>query len=1016
MKLTEYTFKKRTFAYVATILIILGGLQTYLHLGRLEFPNFTIKTALVITSYPGASAEEVEQEVTDVIETAVQQLGQVDEVRSISRAGSSTIYVDVKTTYDSDEIPQIWDELRRKVNDAQRLLPSGAGPSMVNDDFGDVYGVFFAVSGDGFTYRELEDYVKILRRELLLVKDVAGVETYGDQTETVYLEISRAKMTELGVCLNDIVNTLNNQGKASDGGRVRVNDQYVRIVPTGGFGSLEDMKNLVIRCGAQSGEVILRDLVEIQRGYADPPQYLLMYNGKPALGIGVSTTADGNVVTMGKAVRKRMEELSIHAPAGMEIGLIAYQSDTVTTALNGFVINFVEAVGIVIIVLFITMGLASGMMMGFILMVTILGTFIGMRVMGITLQTISLGGLILSLGMLVDNAIVVTEGILVRVKSGIPRLQAALEACTQSAWPLLGATIVAILAFAGIGTSPDSTGEFLGSLFKVIGISLGFSWILALTLIPLFCVRFFPSAKKFTENNPYAGRFFTGYRKLLDLCLKRRAVVLVVLIALVALAVIGFGHVEKTFFPASDRPQFMIDFWLPEGTHIEETAGNIARIAEYVRNMEGVTATTTFVGRGSLRFILTYDPEQLNSSYGQTLVTVDDYRTIKDMVEPLRKYLSQNFPNAEYKIKPFFHGPKFGAGIEARFSGPDPEVLRNLAGQAKAVMDNDGGAVVIRDNWRQPVETIQPVVSEAVARRTGVTRPDVSRAVQTAFDGQTVGMYREGDTLLPIVLRLPEKERDSVELLSDVRVFAPSAGQSMSLHNIVTEFQTVWENPIVWRYDRKRTITAMCDPLVGNADPVFARLRPQIEAIPLPPGYELEWGGEYEHSLEANEGLFKMVPLFFLGMVLTILAMFNSIRQTLIIFLCLPLAIVGIAGAFLLSGKTFDFSSTLGFLGLFGMLIKNGVVLIDQINIERGAGKALSDAILDSSVSRLRPVCMASLTTILGMAPLIWDPFFGAMALTIIGGLAFGTVLTLVIVPVLYSVFHGKQAVGDSSP
>jgi len=1010
VKLTEYAFKKSTFAYVATVLIMVGGLYSYINLGRLEFPTFTIKTALVITSYPGASPEEVEQEVTDVIETAIQQLGQVDEVRSFSRAGFSTIYVDVKTTYDSDEIPQIWDELRRKVNDAQILLPPGAGPSIVNDDFGDEYGVFFAVYGAGFSYRELYDYVKILRRELLLVKDVASVEVYGAQTETVYLEISRAKMNELGVCLNDIINTLNNQGKPADGGRVKVNERYVRIVPTGGFDSIEDMKNLVVRCGSQSGEVILRDLVDIRRGYQDPPEVLLYYNGKPAVGIGISTTSDGNVVTMGEAVRKRMDELAVNAPAGIEIGVIAYQSDTVTTALNGFVLNFIEAVAIVIVVLFLTMGLASGMLMGFILLLTIFGTFIGMRVLGINLQMISLGGLILALGMLVDNAIVVTEGILVRVKSGTPRMRAAMEACSQTAWPLLGATIVAILAFAAIGTSPDSTGEFLGSLFKVIGVSLGFSWVLALTLIPLFCVRFFPSAKKYTDNDPYASVFFVKYRKFLDLCLKRRGAVLGVLISLVVLAIIGFGHVEKTFFPTSDRPQFMVDFWLPEGAHIEETVQDLARVSDHIRQMEGVTATTTFVGRGSLRFILTYDPEQANTSYGQVLVSVKDYRRIKGMVEPLRKYLSDNFPNAEYKIKPFFHGPNFGARIEARFSGPDPVVLRRLANQAKDLMEKDNGAIVIRDNWRQPVETIRPVVSEAVARRTGVTRPDVSNAVQVAFEGKTVGLYREGDTLIPITLRLPEAERDHVEKLADVQVFAPATGQSLSLQNIVTDFETVWENPLIWRYDRKRTITAMCDPLVGNTDPLFARLRPQIEAIPLPPGYELEWGGEYEMSVEANEGLFKMVPLFFLAMVLTILAMFNSIRQTILIFLCLPLAIVGVAGAFLLSGAAFDFSSTLGFLGLFGMLIKNCVVLIDQINIDLSEGKAMHDAILDSSVSRLRPVCMASLTTILGMAPLIRDPFFGAMSLTIIGGLTFGTALTLVIVPVLYALFYRKEA------
>ncbi|MBU2488748.1 MAG: efflux RND transporter permease subunit [Proteobacteria bacterium] len=1015
MKLTEYALEKKTFAYVMAFCFLVGGLFAYKNLGRLEFPAFTIKTALVITSYPGASPAEVEQEVTEPIESAIQQLGQVKEIRSISRAGLSIIFVDVKNQYDSARIPQIWDELRRKVGDIQMRLPPGAGPSLVNDDFGDEYGVFFAVYGDGFSYRELKDYAKLLRRELLLVRDVASVEIYGDQPETVYLEISRARLAELGGCVQNVVATLNNQSQVADGGRVQVGGDYIRVLPTGGFTTLEDMENLIVHCGPQGGEIHLKDVARIRRGYLEPPQCLMMYNGKPALGLGIATTSDGNVVTMGEAVKKRISELSQLAPTGMEMGVIAFQSETVTRSLRGFVVNFAEALAIVFLVLFAAMGLASGMLMGVILVLTILGTFLGMRWMGISLQIISLGALVLALGMLVDNAIVVTEGILVRVKSGVPRRQAALETCAKTAWPLLGATAVAIMAFAAIGTSQDVTGEFLGSLFKVMAISLGLSWVLALTLTPLFCVQFLPSAKGFVKNDPYSGRIFRKYRWFLDQCLRRRLVTLAVLAAVVVLAVLGFGRTKMSFFPASDRPQFMVDFWRPEGAHIQETSRDLERIAEYIQGLEGVTATSTFVGRGALRFILTYNPEQPNPAYGQVLATVDDFRKIKKILPDLENHLRENFPDAEYKLKEFFYGPPVGARIEARFSGPDPKVLRNLSEQARAIMAQDPDAIIIRDNWRQPVETILPVISEGAARRTGVTRPDVARAIQASFTGRTVGLYREGEDLLPVILRLPGDERDRVEDLQDVQVFAPAAGKPVPLGQVVTELATSWENPIIWRYDRKPTISVWCDPGDGDANGLFSRLRPRIEALEMAPGYQLEWGGEYEKQVEANTGLFSMVPMFFLLMVLTILGMFNSLRQTLIIFLTLPLAIVGVTGAFLLTGKPFDFNCTLGFLGLSGMLIKNAVVLIDQINQDIQTGKRRHTAILDSSVSRLRPVCMASVTTIFGMFPLLPDPFFGAMSLTIIGGLAFGTVLTLIIVPVLFALFYRVRPLAAQS-
>lgn len=1005
MKITEYAISKKTVAYFLTLILIGGGLWSFQKLGKLEFPSFTIKTAVIGTSYPGASAVQVEQEVTDRIEKAVQQMSQIKEVRSISQTGLSIVYVDIKDEYFSDTIPQIWDELRRKVSDAQVRLPPGAGPSMVNDDFGDVYGVFFAISGEGYTYEEIKDYADFLKREVLLVEGVAGVEIWGDQQEVIYLEISRSRMAELGISMEMLVNTLNRQNQLVEAGRVEVDGEDVRINPTGGFAAVEELGDLLVSSNQQGNLIYLKDVVTIRRGYQDPPQWGMYYNGRQALGLGISTVDGGNVVEMGRAVRDRIDQLKGEAPVGMELEVIAYQSDLVSASISAFVVNLVEAVGIVIAVLCLTMGLSSGILMGTILLLTILGTFIAMQAMAINLQMISLGALILALGMLVDNAIVVTEGILVRIQQGMNRVSAALETVRQTAWPLLGATFVAILAFASIGTSTDTTGEFLKSLFMVMGISLGLSWVLAITLTPLFCVQFLPRQKNGQSSDPYNGKFFTFYRRSLDFCLRHRLASLATLAALMAAAIVGFGFVENNFFPNDSRNQFMINFWNPEGTHIVRTTADLERMEAYLAEMEGIDATTTFVGQGALRFVLTYEPQMPNTSYGQILVTVNDHRSIDGLIERLRKDLADRFPDAQIMLKKFVRGPDTGGKIEARFQGPDTALLRKLSEQARAIMAADPAAVEIHDDWRQQVLVLRPQVAEAAARRLGITRPQIANALAMNFSGKTIGLYREENRLIPITVKAPANERGTANQVDNISLFSPLSGSATPLRQVVTDVQTEWENSIIRRENRIRTITAICNPLYGNASVLFNRLKPQIEAMELPRGYELKWGGEYESSSDAQAGLMQMMPLFFLAMVFTVVILFNAVRQTLIIFLCLPLAAIGVAAGLLFFQEPFGFMCLLGFIGLSGMLIKNAVVLIDQIDLEIRDGKDPYTAVLDSSVSRLRPVTMAALTTVLGMLPLLSDVFFVGMSVTIMGGLTFGTVLTLVVVPLLYSSF-----------
>jgi multidrug efflux pump subunit AcrB len=1001
MNPASFALRKRTVMVVFTVMLIGAGILSYKLLGRLEDPTFTIKTALVVTPYPGASSLEVEEEVTDKVEEAIQQLGQLKEIRSISQEGRSVIFVDIKDEYKSYQLPQIWDELRRKVGAAQMRLPPGAGPCIVNDDFGDVYGVFFAITGDGYSYADLKTYADDLKRELLLCDDVARIQLWGVRQEVIYVEMDRAKMAELGLSPQAIFGTLHAQNLVTQSGKTRMGEEYVRITPTGDFTSEEMIGDLII--GGPDSLVRLRDVATIRRGYSEPPANLMHYNGQPAIGLGISTVDGGNVIVMGESIKKRLKALESTQPLGMELHAINYQSENVAESVHIFVINLVEAVVIVIVLLMLFMGWQSGLLIGAILILTILGTFIVMWLTAIDLQKISLGALIVALGMLVDNAIVVADGILVRVEKGESREEAAQDVVRDTQWPLFGATLVAILAFAAIGFAPGNVGEFCRSLFYVLAISLGLSWILAVTITPLFCVWFL-RIPDVHDVDPYDRPMFRVYRRFLHLALRVRWLTLLVALMIMWVSLYGFRFVDQYFFPDSTRRQFYVDYWRFEGSRIEQTAADVTQVESYIAGLEGVRSTSTFIGEGALRFILPYNYESPNTSYAQVLVDVDDYRRIPKLIHDIQQHLDQTLTEAEARVHRFANGPPVNYRIETRLRGPDIDELRRLAKQAKDIMRQED-VVNLRDDWRTPVKTIRPVFSEAQARRTGITRDALSQALQWTYNGIRVGLYREGDELLPILARAPANERRSPESMLDVQIWSPLLHKSIPLRQVVTKVETRWEPPLIHRRNRQRVMTVQCNPRAGLADPLFQRLRPKIEAISLPAGYSLEWGGEYEQSEKGRAPLRKAFPICLLGMFLIIVWLFNSIRRPLIIFLCVPLAIIGVTGGLLLFHIPFGFMAILGFLGLSGMLIKNAVVLIDQIALDLNAGKAPYQAVLDAAVSRMRPVLMASGTTILGMAPLIVDPFYSGMAATIMSGLLVGTFLTLVMVPMFYCMF-----------
>ncbi|EPA0544893.1 efflux RND transporter permease subunit VmeI [Vibrio sp. Vb0937] len=1011
--IAAYFIRNRVISWMFALIFLIGGIAAFFGLGRLEDPAFTIKDAMVVTSYPGATPQQVEEEVTYPIEKAIQQLTYVDEVNSISSRGLSQITVTMKNNYGPDDLPQIWDELRRKVNDLKGTLPPGVNEPQVIDDFGDVYGILLAVTGDGYSYKELLDYVDYLRRELELVDGVSKVSVSGQQQEQVFIEVSMKKLSSIGLAPDTVFNLLSTQNVVSDAGAIRIGDEYIRIQPTGEFQSVEELGDLLITESGAQGLIFLKDVAEIKRGYVEVPNNIINFNGSLALNVGVSFAEGVNVVEVGKAFDHRLAELKYQQPVGIEISEIYSQPKEVDKSVSGFVVSLAQAVGIVIIVLLFFMGLRSGLLIGLILLLTVLGTFIFMKYLAIDLQRISLGALVIALGMLVDNAIVVVEGILIGTQKGRTRLQAATDIVTQTKWPLLGATVIAVTAFAPIGLSEDSTGEYCGTLFTVLLISLMLSWFTAISLTPFFADIFFKGQKikqgEGEENDPYNGVIFVIYKKFLQFCMRRAWFTVVVLIAGLAASVYGFTFVKQAFFPSSTTPIFQLDVWMPEGTDIRATNTTLKELESWLAKQEHVDHITTTAGKGLQRFMLTYAPEKSYAAYGEITTRMENYEALKPLMAKFREYLKANYPEINYKLKQIELGPGGGAKIEARIIGSDPTVLRTIAAQVKDIMYADPQATNIRHDWRERTQVLEPQFNESQARRYGITKSDVDDFLSMSFSGMTIGLYRDGTTLMPIVARLPEDERIDIRNIEGMKIWSPAQSEFIPLQQVTMGYDMRWEDPIIVRKNRKRMLTVMADPdILGEetASTLQKRLQPQIEAIQLPPGYSLEWGGEYESSGDAQESLFTTMPMGYLFMFLITVFLFNSIKEPLIVWLTVPLALIGVTTGLLALNTPFGFMALLGFLSLSGMVLKNGIVLLDQIEIEMKSGKEAYDAVVDAAVSRVRPVCMAAITTILGMIPLLPDIFFKPMAVTIMFGLGFATVLTLIVVPVLYRLFH----------
>ncbi|HCE1836367.1 multidrug efflux RND transporter permease subunit VmeV [Vibrio parahaemolyticus] len=1010
MNIAEYSIKNKVISWLFIVILAIGGVTSFLELGRLEDPAFTIKDAMIVATYPGATSKEVEEELTYPLEKEIRKLPYIDRITSTSSNGMSQIMVSMKMDYGPDELPQIWDEMRRKINDLQPTLPQGVQSLQIIDDFGDVYGVMLMLTGDDYDYVELKRYADHLRREIELVDGVGKVDIAGDQQEMLFVEISLDRLASLNLDMNVVSGLLNQQNNVVSAGEVMVNGESLVIRPSGTLNTVQALENLIIH-GRDTGNLIrLKDVAMITRGIQEKPGNMILFNGKKAINIGISFASGVNVVEVGERLNAELSSLESIKPAGLDMSYFYNQAQEVDDSVKAFVISLAEAVAIVIIVLLFTMGLRSGVIIGVVLLLTVFGTFILMNYNNIELHRISLGALIIALGMLVDNAIVVVEGILVGLKKGRTKVQAAVDIVKQTQWPLLGATVIAITAFAPIGLSQDATGEFMGSLFWVLCFSLFLSWVTAITLTPFLADLLLKEEEKDTngeDEDPYKGWLFVVFGALLKFSLRFRWMTVAAMVALLVGAVIAFGNVKQQFFPPSNTPMFYVDMWMPEGTDIRQTIKQAETVESYIRQQDDIDFVSVSIGQGLQRFALTYQPEKSYEAYAQFQVRTTDRDNMFKLLHKLDDNLAKTFDEPTFQFKLMEFGPSPASKIEARIAGPDPKVLRELAVQVEDILHTDPGARNIRHDWRERTKELVPVFNESKARRLGISKEDLSSTLQMAFGGSTFGVLRDGTHTLPIMMRLPEAERVDFESLQNVKIWSPSLQTYIPVDQIIDGVELDWSEPLIQRRDRKRTLTVLADHDVLSDDTaasLFARVQPKVMALHIPEGYEITWGGEYESSKDAQEGLFGSLPMGYLLMFIITILLFNSIKKPLVIWFTVPLSIIGVAFGLLTTNMPFSFTAFLGLLSLSGMILKNGIVLLDQINLELESGKDPYLAIVDSAISRVRPVSMAALTTILGMIPLVFDAFFGSMAITIMAGLGFATVLTLIVVPVMFAI------------
>lgn len=1038
--ISKWAFRNRNLVYFFIAVLLLGGVYSSYQMSKLEDPEVKVKLAMVVTTYPGASAHQVELEVTDVLEKTIRTMGNVDNVESYSYNDLSLIQVELLSTVKDENVEQCWDMLRRKVRDAGASLPNGVGTPVVKDDFGNVYGMFYALTGDGLPDRELADYAELVKRELVAIPGVDRVDLYGRRSECINISLLQDRMANLGVKPAEVLATLNGQNKTTYTGYFKNGDNRIRLEVSDKFKTVEDIGRMIIQ-GHDDDQLRLKDIAQIEKDYEDPTRNELFYDGARALGVLIAASGTSDIVKVGSLVESKLAELKDkRLPAGVEYHKVFYQPERVGASLGTFIINLIESVVIVVLILMIAMGFKSGWIIGISLVVTVFGSFLFLQSMGGTMQRVSLAAFILAMGMLVDNAIVIIDGILVDLKAGKDRMEAMTAIGRQTAMPLLGATLIAIIAFLPIYLSPDTVGVYTRDLFIVLAISLLLSWVLALVHVPLMANRrlFFQVEQNKPEKRVYDGRIYASLRAVLRWGLTHRWSVVVGMFFLLALSVWGYKYMRQGFFPDMVYDQLYMEYKLPEGNNSSRVARDLKEIEAYLKSRKEVTHVTTSIGGTPGRYNLVRSIANPSLAYGELIIDFTSPEDLVDNIDEIQACLSSRYPDAYVKLKRYnLMFKKYP--IEVQFLGPDPAVLHQLADSARAIMERASEVCLITSDWGPDVPVLTVEYDQPTARALGLSRNDVSMSLLSATGGIPIGSFYEGIHRENIYLKCLDDQGQPIENLGNTQVFSalPSLNGvlnedvmmklksgtlskedlveglmgSIPLKQVCKGIDVHWEAPMVPRYDGQRCQRVQCSPASGlETEQARLAIAEQIENIPLPDGYTMKWQGEKSANNEAMRYLFKNFPLAIILMIAILIMLFKDYRKPIIIFCCIPLVLVGVVAVMLLTGKTFNFVAIVGTLGLIGMVIKNGIVLMDEITLQLSNGVEPITALIDSAQSRLRPVMMASLTTILGMIPLLSDAMFGSLAASIMGGLLFGTLITLIFLPVLYALFfHIKQ-------
>ncbi len=1020
MNITRLAITNNRTSFMLLLVIMFFGISAYKNMPKDYDPGFILRTAQVVTYFPGASPERVEQLVTDKLEKEIQEMPELDFVASESRTGVSIISVNIKESY--KVMRPIWDNLRRKIDTVKDQLPSDAQDPIVNDEFGDVFGIVIGLTADGYSYNEMKDIAEQAKDDLLRLSEAAKVDVFGMQEEQIFIEYNNSRLSELNLSPSQLRDQLGSRNIVIPGGSINIGDEKVALEPTGNFESVEEIRKTIIQIPGSDQVMYLSDIAKVYRGYLDPAKTKVSLNGDVALTLAISMREGGNNIILGEQVNEALENLTSIYPIGVDFSLISFLPAEVEQKVDDFANNLIQAVVVVTIVMLLSLGLRTGLIVATLIPASMIFGILVMSFFDIGIDQISLAALIIALGMLVDNGIVMSENIMVQMSKGKNAIDAAVDSANELKIPLLTSSLTTAAAFLPIYLAESTTGEYTASLFKVVTITLLCSWILSMTIVPMLCVYFM---KVKQQEQSFDTPFYHGYKALLSKLLNYRWSTIIVTIAILSVAIFGLKYVPKLFFPPSDRAYFKLDLELPVGTRIEKTELVAKKVERFIQRellvssnsseieqQQGITSWVTYLGSGGPRFLLTHSPKPNSSNYALMVINVTSFEVIDDIMAKLERYTFDHFPDLLVKARKIENGAPIANPVEVRLSGKNTDELFVIVDQIKLKLSEMNGLKSINDSWGLPIKKLQVKINQTRARRSGVSSKDIAISLQTGLVGLELTQYREGDTVIPVMMRSSAADHQDIAKLEALAVYSQASGASVPLKQ-VADIEVTWESATILRRDRLKMVTigAQIDNSI-TASEAFSQLKPWLEEqkVNWPFGYRYEFGGEAESSGKANQSIADKLPIAVFIIVLLLVAQFNSIRKSVIIMTTIPLGLIGVVIGLLMGQSFFGFMTLLGIISLAGIVINNAIVLLERIKTELDSQLSTPvDAIIAACQKRLRPILLTTATTVFGLIPLylgggeMWEP----MALSIIGGLLFSTLLTLGVIPVLYALFFG---------